>query len=121
MIVKKTRGKVYGAVMSASEKKAMDIEIQKQLADYDRKHALEMDALILWVLSEEFGFGEKRLTRYYRRFGPAIDALVKRYELEDSDKIWLCTHMLKRKGIDIEKMRREAGYELEPKWKGKIR
>ena len=31
--------------MSAAEKKAMDMEIQRQLAEYDRKHIREIDAL----------------------------------------------------------------------------
>lgn len=57
MHVKKAGGKVYGAILTAAEKKAMDIEIQKELAEYDRKHIAEIDATILWVLHEQFGFG----------------------------------------------------------------
>lgn len=38
MKVKKAGKRVFGAVMSAAEKKAMDMEIQRQLAEYDRKH-----------------------------------------------------------------------------------
>lgn len=48
-----------GAAMTVAEKKAMNLEIQRQLAEYDKKHATEIDALILWVLHSEFGFGEK--------------------------------------------------------------
>ena len=33
MVVKKVGGKVYGAVLTAAEKKAMNIEIEKQLAE----------------------------------------------------------------------------------------
>ena len=36
MQVKKAGGKVYGAVLTAAEKKAMDLEIQRELAEYDR-------------------------------------------------------------------------------------
>lgn len=121
MYIKKNRGKVYGAVMSAAEKKAMDMEIQKQLAEYDRKHAFEIDALILWVIRQVFGFGPIKLKRFYMRFHKEINALIERYELDDSNKIWLCTYMLKQEGIDIEEWRREAGYEMEPGWKGKVR
>lgn len=35
MQVKKAGGKVYGAVLTAAEKKAMDLEIQRELAEYD--------------------------------------------------------------------------------------
>lgn len=41
MQVKKAGGKVYGAVLTAAEKKAMDLEIQRELAEYDRKHKLD--------------------------------------------------------------------------------
>lgn len=61
MQVKKAGGKVYGAVLTAAEKKAMDLEIQRELAEYDRKHIAEIDATILWVLHEQFGFGAQRL------------------------------------------------------------
>lgn len=50
MQLKKAGGKVYGAVLTAAEKKAMDLEIQRELAEYDRKHIAEIDATILWVL-----------------------------------------------------------------------
>lgn len=54
MQLKKAGGKVYGAVLTAAEKKAMDLEIQRELAEYDRKHIAEIDATILWVLHEQF-------------------------------------------------------------------
>ena len=53
MKVKKAGKRVFGAVMSAAEKKAM--EIQRQLAEYDRKHIREIDALVLWELREQLG------------------------------------------------------------------
>lgn len=53
MKVKKAGKRVFGAVMSAAEKKAMNMEIQRQLAEYDRKHIREIDALVLWELREQ--------------------------------------------------------------------
>lgn len=85
MQLKKAGGKVYGAVLTAAEKKAMDLEIQRELAEYDRKHIAEIDATILWVL-------------------------VSRYEMEDQDDIWLCTQMLKRIGVDIEAWHKESDH-----------
>lgn len=102
MQVKKAGGKVYGAVLTAAEKKAMDLEIQRELAEYDRKHIAEIDATILWVLHEQFGFGAQRLRTYYDAFHDRIKELVSRYEMEDQDDIWLCTQMLKRIGVDVE-------------------
>lgn len=107
MQIKKSGGKIFGASLTSAEKKAMDMEIQRQLAEYDREHALEIDAVILWELRKQFGFGPKRLRRFYDNFTSALDALLKRYELEDSDQVWLCTHQLKEAGIDLEQWERE--------------
>lgn len=108
MQIKKTHGKVYGAAMTATEKKAMDMEIKRQLEEYDRKHLAEIDAMILWVLHDQFGFGAKRLRKYYDAFTAATNGLVARYQMDQEDDIWLCTEMLKRIGVDIEAWHRET-------------
>ena len=102
MRLRKSGKRPYGMDLTANERKAMDAEIKRQLAEYDKKHGLEIDALILWVLNDEFGFGPKRLRRFYDCFADSIKALIDRYELDDADGIWLCTRKLKDKGIDIE-------------------
>ncbi len=99
--VLKYKGSVYGAKLTAAERKAMDIEIQKELAEYDKKHAVELDAMILWVLHEKFGFGPKRLRQFYEGFFGELDALLKRYEMEEGDDLWLCTRKLKDAGVDL--------------------
>ena len=101
MRVKKTGGKVYGAGFTAAERKAMNLEIQRQLAEYDRKHANELDAIILWQLHAQFGFGAKRLRRFYDRFKAEYLDLIKRYELAEADNIWINTSKLKEIGVDI--------------------
>lgn len=100
--VKKAGGKVYGADLTAAQKLAMNMEIQRQLAVYDRGHMLEVQAVFLWQLHTQLGFGPKRLKKFYDGFAPALRELTKRYELEDTDQIWLCTHMLKQIGVDID-------------------
>lgn len=80
MVVKKAGGKIYGAVLTSAEKKAMNMEIERQL-----------------------GFGEQRLRKFFDRFSVEIDALVKYYEMDDEDAEWLCTRKLLDMGIDVEK------------------
>lgn len=106
-VYEKAGKKVYGAHLTAAEKKAMDIEIRRQLAEYDLKHANELDAMILWHLHEEFGFGPKRLKQFYDTFAVRLDELVKYYEMTDSDMVWLCTYKLKQYGIDIEEWNKQ--------------
>ena len=50
MRVKKTSGKVYGAVLTIAEKKALDMEIKRRLAEMDKKNMEEVDAVVLYVL-----------------------------------------------------------------------
>lgn len=107
MIIKRSGKHIYGAVLTAAEKKAVDIEIQKELAEYTRKHNTEIAALVLRELRRQFGFGEKRLRQFYEGFDKGIEELINRYEMEESDDIWLCTRELKEDGIDIEKWREE--------------
>lgn len=108
MKVKKAGKRVFGAVMSAAEKKAMDLEIQRQLAEYDRKHLAEIDAAILWALHDQFGFGPNRLRKYYDAFHACVDDLLKRYEMDAGDDVWICTEMLKRIGVDVEVWHKET-------------
>lgn len=86
---------------TANERKALEKELKSQLAEWDQKHYNELDALVLWVLHSEFGFGEKRLKRFHDAFVNNIGALLKRYEMDGEDDVWLCTYKLKQAGIDI--------------------
>ena len=108
MQVKKAGGKIFGANLTAAERKAMQIEIQKEIAEYDRKNLIEMDAIILWELHKQLGFGYKRLKQFYDGFMPSMEALCKRYEMEDCDQVWLATYKLKEEcGVDLEQWEKE--------------
>ena len=87
--------------MTAKEEKAMKTEIKRQFQEFDRKHTLELDALILWNLHEQLGFGKKRLRRFYEKFNETLEEMGERYDFDDADKIWLCQFRLKEMGIDI--------------------
>lgn len=88
--------------LTSSEKRAVQSEIRKQFAEFDRKHEFELDAMVLWVLHERYGFGRKRLRQFYDIFTKEMDDLVKRYDMENEDRLWLCTYKLKQYGIDLE-------------------
>ena len=54
-------------------KKAMELEIRRQIVEYNQKNLNEIDALILWVLHEQFGFGAKRLKQFYNAFQNSVN------------------------------------------------
>lgn len=103
MNIKKSNGKVFGVSLSNAEKKALDMEIARQLADYTQKYELEVESMVLLVLRDEFGFGEQRLRRAHKGLSKGIDDLVNRYQMTDQDAAWLCTYKLKEEGFDISK------------------
>lgn len=51
MIVKKAGGKVYGAVFTAAEKKAMEMEINRQIIEADKRYTDDIDAMVLYTLA----------------------------------------------------------------------
>lgn len=106
MIVKKSGGKVFGAVLTAAEKKAMDMEINRQIVEADRRYTDDIDAMVLYTLHVHLGFGKKRLRRFYEAFSAEHDRLVQYYEMPD-DFVWLCKEKLKEMGVDVEAWNKE--------------
>lgn len=109
MFVKKIGKEVFGTVLTKDEKKGLDIELKKELAEYDQKHAAELDAFILWELHTQLGFGKKRLKRFFDKFDPAMQTMIEHYCMNGSDREWLCTEKLKEIGVDINQWNDESG------------
>ena len=107
MQVIKVLGKVYGAKLTNAEREALNIEIRKELAEMTRRHEIEMDSIILWEMMAQLDLDIDTLHKFYVAFGPSLKALIDRYELDETDDVWLCTRKLKDKGIDIEAWRKE--------------
>ena len=51
--------------LSAAEKKALDEEIRRQCVDVTGQYELDLDTVAIYILHTVFGFGEKRLKRFY--------------------------------------------------------
>ena len=97
---------MFGAVLSAAEKKAMDMEINRQIAEADRRYTDDIDAMVLYTLRVHLGFGKKRLRKFYDAFSAEHDRLIQYYQMP-GDYTWLCKEMLKRIGVDVEAWNRE--------------
>lgn len=108
MFVKKTGKTVYGAILTNEEQKALDMEARRQLAEYTRKHQLEIEAVTIRQLRRLAGWGETRLKRFYTEFDSELEKLINRYEMGDDDAQWLCTRELKEEGFDVEAWHREV-------------
>ena len=102
MIIKKHCGKIYGASFSPAEQKAMDLEIQRQLAVYERKHFKDISAFFMWQLHKHLGFGHKRIDDFYQKFIVDFEEMVSKFEDGEND-IWVFEQKLMDYGVELEK------------------
>lgn len=107
MRIKKSGKYITGAELTAAEKRAMNIEISRQLAEFTRKYQVEIESIFLREMRHKYGFGETRLRRAFDDFSNDLDELIERYELGDEDRLWLVQQQLKAEGFDVEQWHRE--------------
>lgn len=86
----------------------MDMEINRQIIEADKRYTDDIDAMVLYTLAVHLGFGPKRLRRFYEAFAAEHDRLIQHYEMPD-DYTWLCKEQLKKIGVDVEAWNRERG------------
>lgn len=102
MMVLKSGGKVIGGKLTNAEKRAMEIEIAKETAEWNDANLLELDAIVLWWVRRRLGFGEKRLKEFYQDFNQDVAELGSRYLLHDGEgSPFVMTQLLKDEGFDI--------------------
>jgi hypothetical protein len=88
--------------MTNKERKAMNEEIEAQLAEARVRDSDEYDAAILWALHLCLGFGKKRLRRFYDFFRK-LYLSNKRWQFGRNE-----VELLKGIGVDIEEWNRES-------------
>lgn len=89
------------------QQKAMIAEIDRQIAERDAKYINDFDAMVLYTLHVHLGFGKKRLRRFYEAFVAEHKKLIDFYNMPN-DGAWLCHHMLKQIGVDVEEWNKEC-------------
>lgn len=90
-----------------AQRAAIKAEAQKQVYEARDKLFNDMDAVIMWVLHEEFGFGKKRMRRFFEAFIREYRGLQEFYEL-GSDTPFVCKKKLMEIGVDIDKWNADA-------------
>ena len=102
MRIKKFCGKPYGVELSASERKAMTLEINRQIMEKDEQYKEDIDAMILYVLMVHYGWKKRRLRKFWNAFIKEHRALRDHYLMNDpGDNEWLAHWKLKDIGVDI--------------------
>ena len=88
--------------MTSKERQAMKEEIQKEIDDARARDGDEFDAAVLWALHLCFGFGEKRLRKFYDFFRK-LYLNNRRWQFGRSE-----IELLKGIGVDIEVWNRDS-------------
>ena len=103
--------------MAPETRKAMEAEADRMaklaIDEMNRQNEDELDAMALYILHEEFGFGKQRLIRFYNSFAKSLRELGERYQMNEyEDRLWLCKRKLKEIGIDISELKKEKEDDL---------
>ena len=101
------RARVYGekplgAELTRKERECLNKEVEKTLKKRLEQIGNELDAAVLKILHEEFGFGIVRLRRFHKAYQAAIREVIEYYDLSDGDEQWLALRWLKEKGYNLE-------------------
>lgn len=88
--------------MSRTQKRTFMTEVNRQCVEYEKAHEAELVCRSLWILHTVFGFGAKRLTRFFKAYHKEVAELVNHYELDPSDDCWLCMKKLHDAGFSFE-------------------
>lgn len=88
--------------LSSSQRRAIKEEISRQIVESDKQHFKDYDSLVLYTLMVEFGFGKRRLKRFYDAFHQNYEELKDHYCMGDEDVPFICTVKLKQIGVNLD-------------------
>lgn len=85
--------------LSVDQKRALDREINRQLAEHMRKYEADYIAMALYAARTEFKFGKKRLERLKKKMYELNTALIEYYEMPH-EGMFIARQKLLEMGID---------------------
>jgi len=87
--------------------KVVKDEMMRQVKEWGEKYNIDMYATILWTLHDKFGFGKKRLKRFFENFMKNYDKFTIEYQFDDT-----YAEQVKLKeqcGVDVGEWMKEVG------------
>lgn len=107
--------------LTAKEKRKLVQEIRTECVAQTRAYEVQLDAVTLFVLHTEFGFGKQRLQRFYDALFSKRKEMQERFQMPGEDDDYAIWHFLLEDGIDVEQMYREQDQRDREKFKVKIK
>ena len=93
--------------LTAKERRALELEIERQYAQFQKEHENDLVILVLYVLHRQLGFGAKRLKKFYTAFDQEFQSLMDHYQMP-GEHVWLAKKALKDIGVDVEEWMKES-------------
>lgn len=95
-------------------RKAIEDELRRQTGENVRNLSLNIQALVLWSLRKQLGFGKKRLLRFQESFLPLIQELQDHYQLDNARETeFVCAKNLRDEvGIDVEQLNEMFSFQV---------
>ena len=92
--------------LSNKERKEIEREIRLQTATNVKNLSLNLQAIVLWNLHVQLGFGQKRLIEFQKTFLPLIKELQEFYMAEDAEETeFILLYKLKNEvGVDVREL-----------------
>lgn len=89
-------------ILNSEQKKAMNKEINRQILENDMKFSKDYDAAVLWTLRVCYGFGKKRIRRFWDCFLAEHQRLRECYEQNPDSEEANYKELLKKIGVDVD-------------------
>lgn len=91
--------------LTAAELKASEHEIRRQIAENVANLERYIEATVLWIIYEKYGYEAEELEAFLEAFQPALRDLKAFYEVDGQEDTELaCIHNLKYIGFDTDKL-----------------
>ena len=92
--------------LSNKERKEIEREVRFQTAKNVKSLSLNLQAIVLWNLHEQLGFGQRRLLEFQKSFLPLIKQLQDFYMAEDAKETeFILLYKLKNEvGVDVKQL-----------------
>lgn len=92
--------------LTNKQRRALYDEVNRQTAKNVANLSQNLQALVLWCLHQQLGFGKKRLLRFQKAFLPMIQELQEYYLAESAEETeFVCKYRLKHEcGVNIEEL-----------------
>lgn len=90
---------------NSQSRSAMLQEIKRQVKAQEEELVRSVDAMVLWTLHTELGFGKKRLERFYKKIIQNYNEMCEFYLMNDA---YPAKYKLREMGVDLDKLRKES-------------